>query len=301
MSLNKCFKKIPRDDDEPGKGAYWTVELDEMDDFEDGMFKRRRSCGTVNSTNNSTSIGNGINSNVTGPPKTVSNNAFLNGTGWSPSMNATPCKQQQHAHEFRTPQPAVKMSLTATSVPMTPLTMSMSSFKTPVKKSEREGEVHNSAVSAVLTPKIIANCSNRSPYTSLIRTSTNTNTSTNINTNTCINTTPKATEATFWSYPNLSLSQLGLDAEPPLPESENNFYNIFSNETTDTVKFPELFQGNITNIPSAPSAQVSSTEKDTIRMSPLSWLLSVSSQDSSLGLFDQSQQLLSEYLSLNNI
>lgn len=293
MSLNKCFKKIPRDDDEPGKGAYWTVDLEEMDDFEDGMFKRRRSCGTVNSNgNNNSNNSNCGNSSITGTPKAISSNAFLNGTGWSPTMNGTPCKQQpRHSNEFRTPQQSVKMSLATASVPMTPLTMSLNNFKTPVKKTEGTGEseVHNSTV---LTPKVTANCSNRSPYTSLIRT----NTSIKTNVNSII--APKAIEATFWSYPNLTLSQLGLDAEPPLQESENNFYNIFNNEPLETTKLPELFQGNsATNS----NSQAPTSEKDTMRMSPLSWLLSVSNQDNSLGLFDHSQQLLSEYLSLNKI
>lgn len=284
--MNKCFKKIPRDDDEPGKGAYWTVDLDEMDDFEDGMFKRRRSCNS-NSTNSSTT------SSVTGTPKAVnsSNNAFLNGTGWSPMINATPCKQQQHrqsstTNEFRTPQPAVKMSLTTASVPMTPLTMSMNYFKTPIKKSESQG--------AVLTPKITSNCTNRSPYTSLIQTTSKSSTNASTTASTNANSQSPAT-ATFWSYPNLSLSQLGLDAEPPLPETENNFYNIFTNDPPESIKLPELFQGNQGN------TNNNNVEKDVIRMSPLSWLLSVSSQDTSLGLFDQSQQLLSDYLSLNNI
>lgn len=285
MSLNKCFKKIPRDDDEPGKGAYWTVDFEEMDDFEDGMFKRRRSCGIV--SQGTSSVGN---SSVIGTPKAVSGNTFL--SGWNPAINGTPCKQQQQqANEFRTPQPAaVKMSLATASVPMTPLTMSMNSFKTPVKMTEAMNEVQSSVV---LTPKMTANCSNRSPYTSLIRTNTNTSTS----------TAPVSTGATFWSYPNLSLSQMGLDAEPPLPESENNFYNIFNStnsESIEAAKLPELFQGSI-NIGSSNNTTVPANEKDTMRMSPLSWLLSVSSQDSSLGLFDHSQQLLSEYLSLNNI
>ena len=300
--MNKCFKKIPRDDDEPGKGAYWTVDLEEMDDFADGMFKRRRSCGGGSGGGN-----NSANSSVTGTPKTaISNNAFLNGTCWTPAINGTPCKQPniKNEYEFRTPQPAAKPSLSKASVPMTPLTMSMNYFSTPVKKGQgieghQQQVQQNQQSSAVLTPKVTANCTNRSPYTSLMR--NNNNSASSINQNTTNLSTTAASTATFWSYPNLSLSQMGLDAEPPLPEIENNFYNIFSNEPAETTKLPELFQGNTATATEMNNNTNTVTEKDVVRMSPLSWLLSVSSQDTSLGLFDQSQQLLSEYLSLNNM
>ena len=93
---------------------------------------------------------------------------------------------------------------------------------------------------------------------------------------------------------------MGLDAEPPLPsefESES-FYNILycnqsETETTTKIPIPELFQGSNLNLN---PDEGFSKGKDQIRLSPLSWLLSVSSQDTSLGLFDQSQQILSEYL-----
>lgn len=115
---------------------------------------------------------------------------------------------------------------------------------------------------------------------------------------------------------------MGLDGEPPEfciginslsfteeeaekgARSNNNNMNIdnFNTHNYNNNKIPELFQSS--NILSYP-INSSSLEKDNggamplTRMSPLSWLLSVSSQDSSLGLFDQSQQILSDYLSLN--
>lgn len=270
MSLNKCFKKIPRDNDEPGKGAYWTVDLDEMDDFEDGMFKRRRSSNSNICTNSQ------VPSILNSPS---CNNAFVNGTTWSPSLlfTSTPQKTQ----ELRTPHKS-SGNVQSSVGPLTPLTSSSAyqQFKTPIKQTE-----HNSC-NVTLTPKVAKS----SPYTNLIP---KTNTATSAAAVAVSNNNPSS--AMFWSYPNLSLSQMGLDAEPPLADSEvepifcNN--NISTSMDNVPMKLPELFK--------ASAITTTTDEKDVTRMSPLSWLLTVSSQDTSLGLFDQSQQILSEYLSYN--
>ncbi|XP_040033321.2 forkhead box protein J1-B [Gasterosteus aculeatus] len=42
LSLNKCFKKVPRQKDEPGKGGFWQIDPQYADMFVDGIFKRRR-------------------------------------------------------------------------------------------------------------------------------------------------------------------------------------------------------------------------------------------------------------------
>ena len=42
LSLNKCFKKVPRKKDEPGKGGFWQIDPQYADMFVNGIFKRRR-------------------------------------------------------------------------------------------------------------------------------------------------------------------------------------------------------------------------------------------------------------------
>lgn len=42
LSLNKCFQKVPRRKDEPGKGGFWRINPEYSDMFVDGVFKRRR-------------------------------------------------------------------------------------------------------------------------------------------------------------------------------------------------------------------------------------------------------------------
>lgn len=51
LSLNKCFKKVPRQKDEPGKGGFWQIDPQYADMFVNGIFKRRRM--SANSYNSS--------------------------------------------------------------------------------------------------------------------------------------------------------------------------------------------------------------------------------------------------------
>ncbi|CAH1795068.1 unnamed protein product [Owenia fusiformis] len=42
LSLNKCFQKVPRRKDEPGKGGFWRINPEYNDMLENGVFKKRR-------------------------------------------------------------------------------------------------------------------------------------------------------------------------------------------------------------------------------------------------------------------
>ncbi|XP_069835035.1 forkhead box protein I2 [Dendropsophus ebraccatus] len=42
LSLNECFKKVARDDTDPGKGSYWTLDPNCEKMFDNGNFRRRR-------------------------------------------------------------------------------------------------------------------------------------------------------------------------------------------------------------------------------------------------------------------
>lgn len=42
LSLNKCFMKVPRQKNEPGKGGFWQIDPQYADMFVNGVFKRRR-------------------------------------------------------------------------------------------------------------------------------------------------------------------------------------------------------------------------------------------------------------------
>ena len=53
LSLNKCFIKIPRSKDEPGKGGFWRLDPQYAESLVDGIFKKRRPTQRQAGTNNS--------------------------------------------------------------------------------------------------------------------------------------------------------------------------------------------------------------------------------------------------------
>nr|XP_055026530.1 forkhead box protein I2 [Misgurnus anguillicaudatus] len=50
LSLNDCFKKVPRDEDDPGKGNYWTLDPNCEKMFDNGNFRRKRKRRSENNT-----------------------------------------------------------------------------------------------------------------------------------------------------------------------------------------------------------------------------------------------------------
>ncbi|KAF7650191.1 hypothetical protein LDENG_00129810 [Lucifuga dentata] len=54
LSLNKCFKKVPRQKDEPGKGGFWQIDPQYADMFVNGIFKRRRMSANHYNSNSTT-------------------------------------------------------------------------------------------------------------------------------------------------------------------------------------------------------------------------------------------------------
>ncbi|KAL1768044.1 forkhead box protein I3 [Sigmodon hispidus] len=51
LSLNDCFKKVPRDEDDPGKGNYWTLDPNCEKMFDNGNFRRKRKRRSEDSSN----------------------------------------------------------------------------------------------------------------------------------------------------------------------------------------------------------------------------------------------------------
>ncbi|KAJ3607607.1 hypothetical protein NHX12_024658 [Muraenolepis orangiensis] len=52
LSLNKCFIKVPRQKDEPGKGGFWQIDPQYAHMFVNGIFKRRRMSANHYGNNN---------------------------------------------------------------------------------------------------------------------------------------------------------------------------------------------------------------------------------------------------------
>lgn len=51
LSLNKAFVKVPRGETEPGKGAFWTIDINAETQFTNGVYKRNKRSGSIISEN----------------------------------------------------------------------------------------------------------------------------------------------------------------------------------------------------------------------------------------------------------
>ncbi|XP_019491485.1 PREDICTED: forkhead box protein I1 [Hipposideros armiger] len=95
LSLNDCFKKVPRDEDDPGKGNYWTLDPNCEKMFDNGNFRRKRKRKSdVSSSTGSLASEKTESSLLAGSPKTMDPQDLLDstppGTTSSPEQRPSP-------------------------------------------------------------------------------------------------------------------------------------------------------------------------------------------------------------------
>ncbi|KAM8764333.1 forkhead box protein I1 isoform 1-T1 [Rhynchonycteris naso] len=89
LSLNDCFKKVPRDEDDPGKGNYWTLDPNCEKMFDNGNFRRKRKRKSdVSSSTGPLGTEKTESSLLAGSPKTTDPQDILDST--SPGTTSSP-------------------------------------------------------------------------------------------------------------------------------------------------------------------------------------------------------------------
>ncbi|XP_008145850.2 forkhead box protein I1 isoform X1 [Eptesicus fuscus] len=91
LSLNDCFKKVPRDEDDPGKGNYWTLDPNCEKMFDNGNFRRKRKRKSDASSGAGEKTESGL---LAGSPKSADAQDILEstspGSGGSPEQRPSP-------------------------------------------------------------------------------------------------------------------------------------------------------------------------------------------------------------------
>ncbi|KAJ7412329.1 Forkhead box protein I1-ema [Pitangus sulphuratus] len=92
LSLNDCFKKVPRDEDDPGKGNYWTLDPNCEKMFDNGNFRRKRKRKSdIEASAATLGAEKSEDSTLTGSPKAAEHQDILENS--SPGTDNSPEKE----------------------------------------------------------------------------------------------------------------------------------------------------------------------------------------------------------------
>ncbi|XP_072433121.1 forkhead box protein I2 [Chiloscyllium punctatum] len=89
LSLNDCFKKVPRDEDDPGKGNYWTLDPNCEKMFDNGNFRRKRKRRTDSNS--------GLGGSLTGKPQDNAGTPALKLTESPPLLLEATSPEPEHS------------------------------------------------------------------------------------------------------------------------------------------------------------------------------------------------------------